>query len=107
MAFCFLGISGHLDAAFSPHFSLLERTSNNLTIEDCEVKMSGSSKIQIIMILIESRAQFPCSQVRGDKLYDLFWEAICQLENCGLKVCTLIHNSAPKVFYICIPYARY
>ena len=33
-------------------------------------------------------AQFPWSQVRGDKLYHPFWEAVCQLENCGLKVCT-------------------
>ena len=33
-------------------------------------------------------AQFPCSQVRGDKLYHPFWEAVCRLENCGLKVCT-------------------
>ena len=33
-------------------------------------------------------AQFPCSQVRGDKLYHPFREAVCWLENCGLKVCT-------------------
>ena len=38
-------------------------------------------------------AQFPCSQVRGDKLYVPFWEAVCRLEKCGFKVtllCTLI-----------------
>ena len=51
-------------------------------------------------------AQFPCSQVRGDKLYDPFWEAVCRLENCGLKVCGLIHTFASKVFHICILYAR-
>lgn len=35
-------------------------------------------------------AQFPCSQVRGDKLYDPFWEAVCRIEKCGLKVSSLL-----------------
>ena len=45
-----------------------------------------------------------CSQVRGDKLYHPFWEAVYRLENCGMYI---IHTSAPKVFYTCIPHARY
>ncbi|KAL5497202.1 hypothetical protein EMCRGX_G013628 [Ephydatia muelleri] len=31
-------------------------------------------------------AQFPCSKLTGDQLYDLFWEAVGRIENCGLKV---------------------
>ena len=31
-------------------------------------------------------AQFPCNQLTGDQLYDLFWEAVCRIETCGLKV---------------------
>lgn len=37
-------------------------------------------------------AQFPCNQVRGDKLYDPFWEAVCRIEMCGLKVNLIKHN---------------
>ncbi len=38
-------------------------------------------------------AQFPCCQVRGDKLYDPFWEAVCRIEMCGLKVSEMDHTS--------------
>ncbi len=31
-------------------------------------------------------AQFPCSKVSGDLLYDPFWEAVYRVERCGLKV---------------------
>ena len=30
-------------------------------------------------------AQFPSSHLTGDQLYDLFWEAVGRIENCGLK----------------------
>eukprot|EP00731_Ephydatia_muelleri_P035362 Em0117g3a len=30
-------------------------------------------------------AQFPCSSLCGDQLYDPFWEAVRRVENCGLK----------------------
>ena len=36
--------------------------------------------------------QFPCGQVRGDKLFDPFWEAVCRLEKCGLKVSQFLHT---------------
>ena len=32
-------------------------------------------------------AQFPCSKVSGDLLYDPFWESVYRVERCGLKVC--------------------
>ena len=32
-------------------------------------------------------AQFPCSDLSGDLLYDPFWEAVRRIENCGFKVC--------------------
>ena len=35
--------------------------------------------------------QFPCCQVRGDKLYDPFREAVCRIEMCGLKVNQVDH----------------
>ena len=35
-------------------------------------------------------SQFPCGQVRGDKLYHPFWEAVCRIEKCGLKVCEVV-----------------
>ena len=31
-------------------------------------------------------AQFPCAEVSGKLLYDPFWEAVCRVETCGLKV---------------------
>lgn len=31
-------------------------------------------------------AQFPCTSVSGDKMYDPFWEAVSHLEMCGFKV---------------------
>ena len=31
-------------------------------------------------------AQFPCTSLSGDKLYDPFWEAVSRLELCGFKV---------------------
>ena len=33
-------------------------------------------------------AQFPCTDITGDMLYDPFWEAVRRIEACGLKVCT-------------------
>ena len=33
-------------------------------------------------------AQFPCTNITGDMLYDPFWEAVRRIEACGLKVCT-------------------
>ena len=32
-------------------------------------------------------AQFPCADISGDMLYEPFWEAVCRVEKCGLKVC--------------------
>ena len=34
-------------------------------------------------------AQFPCTAVSGDQMYDPFWEAVSRLERCGLKVLAL------------------
>ena len=31
-------------------------------------------------------AQFPCTSLCGDQLFAPFWEAVCQIERCGLKV---------------------
>ena len=31
-------------------------------------------------------AQFPCSSLAGEKLFKSFWDAVCRLETCGLKV---------------------
>ena len=31
-------------------------------------------------------AQFPCSSLAGEKLFKPFWDAVCRLETCGLKV---------------------
>ena len=36
-------------------------------------------------------AQFPCADISGDMLYEPFWEAVCRVEKCGLKVCVLLH----------------
>lgn len=34
-------------------------------------------------------AQFPCTSLSGDQMYDPFWEAVGRLELCGLKVLAL------------------
>ena len=31
-------------------------------------------------------AQFPCTDISGDMLFEPFWEAVCRVEKCGLKV---------------------
>ena len=36
-------------------------------------------------------AQFPCTELSGDMLYDPFWEAVMRIENCGLKVHVHVH----------------
>ena len=36
-------------------------------------------------------AQFPCSILTGGKLYKPFWDAVCRIESCGLKVSTDTH----------------
>uniref|UniRef100_A0A1X7U3L7 Transposable element P transposase-like RNase H domain-containing protein n=1 Tax=Amphimedon queenslandica TaxID=400682 RepID=A0A1X7U3L7_AMPQE len=35
-------------------------------------------------------AQFPCNDLSGYQLCDIFWEAVCRLELCGLKVMALV-----------------
>ena len=32
-------------------------------------------------------APFPCADISGDMLYEPFWQAVCRVEKCGLKVC--------------------
>ena len=34
-------------------------------------------------------AQFPCTELSGDQMYDPFWEAVGRLELCGFKVLAL------------------
>ena len=31
-------------------------------------------------------AQFPCTALSGDMMFDPFWEAVCRLERCDFKV---------------------
>ena len=31
-------------------------------------------------------AQFPCVDLSGDMLFEIFWGAVRRIENCGLKV---------------------
>eukprot|EP00731_Ephydatia_muelleri_P023298 Em0015g881a len=63
-------------------------------------------------------AQFPCCALKGDQLYDPFWEAVGRVENCGLKVLAVtmdgssanrklikLHNTSSDVTYrIANPY---
>ena len=37
-------------------------------------------------------AQFPCCDVTGGMLYNPFWEAVCRIETCGLKVAIYATN---------------
>ena len=59
------------------------------------VKPSIAKTIMVFMVrglfskLQFAYAQFPCCQVRGDKLFQPFWEAVSRLETCGLKVGSL------------------
>lgn len=46
-------------------------------------------------------AQFPCSQMRGDKLYVPFWEAVRRLEKCGFKV-ILVCMYSDAITCLCI-----
>ncbi len=44
-------------------------------------------------------AQFPCVDLSGDLLYDPFWEAVRRIENCGLKVYTLLYYRYMFAYY--------
>ena len=37
-------------------------------------------------------AQFPCTALSGHQLYELFWDAVAQLEGCGFVVLALMCN---------------
>jgi len=45
-------------------------------------------------------AQFPCAALCGDQFYDIFWQAVCQLERCGFRVlaCTCDGLSSNRRF---------
>ena len=68
----------------------------NFEINDDSSTITDSSTIAKTMLVFMIRglftklqfcyAQFPCRQLTGDQLYDLFWEAVGRIENCGLKV---------------------
>ena len=45
-------------------------------------------------------AQFPCTSVSGDKMYDPFWEAVSRLELCGFKVYIYIYYIYIYIAYI-------
>ena len=81
-------------------FSNLGSVNNHLLQFEQNTEMSStimdSSSIAKTMLVFMVRgmftklqfcyAQFPCSKLTVDQLYDLFWEAVGRIENCGLKV---------------------
>ncbi|KAL5509202.1 hypothetical protein EMCRGX_G004532 [Ephydatia muelleri] len=80
-------------------FSNLGSVNNHLLQFEQNTEMSStimdSSSIAKTMLVFMVRgmftklqfcyAQFPCSKLTVDQLYDLFWEAVGRIENCGLK----------------------
>ena len=57
-------------------------------------------------------AQFPCTALSGHQMFEVFWDAVCRLERCGLKVLAVtcdglsanrrlfhLHNPREKLTY--------
>ena len=65
----------------------------------CEFEPLANSMVVIMVRGLFTRlqfpyAQFPCTSVTGDLLFDPFWEAVSRLERCGLKVMALTCDGA-------------
>ena len=69
------------------HFSALEKQINS---DEGESEVANSMLVLFVRGLFSklcfAYAQFPCTSVSADKMYDPFWEAVSRLEMCGFKV---------------------
>lgn len=62
--------------------------------EDNEDKLADHMLVFMVRGLFNSLqfpyAQFPCCDLSGERMYDVFWEAVGRLERCGFSVMALI-----------------
>ena len=76
----------------------LDAFKQTLSSSSADVPHSLAKTVMVFMVrglfnkLQFVYAQFPFSKVRGDKLYDPFWEAVCRVEMCGHKVRQYSHT---------------
>ena len=66
--------------------SHLTAFEESLKHSETDLEQLANSMLVIMVKGLFSRVQFPCSAVRGDQLFQPFWEAVCRLERCGFKV---------------------
>lgn len=85
----------------------LDAFEQMITSSSADAPHSLAKTIMVFMVrglfskLQFAYAQFPFSTVRGDKLYDPFWEAVCRVEMCGLKVSQYNYrNSCTKMKFL-------
>jgi len=75
---------GDINSHFS---SALEKQMNG---DEGESEVANSMLALFVRGLFSNlrfvHAQFPCTSVSEDKMYDPFWEAVSCLEMCGFKV---------------------
>ena len=80
-------------------------------LSDDQEPLSLAKSVLVFMVrglftkLQYAYAQFPCSSLVGEKLFKPFWDAVCRLEMCGLKVSahthTHIHNNCTLSLCYC------
>ena len=119
IGFCNLGdINSHLIA--------LEKQYNKELSESSHNELATSMLVFLVRGLFTSLsfpyAQFPCTALSGEHMYDPVWEAVSRLELCGFKVLALtcdglaanrrlfrLHNpdaGADEVYKVPNPYAE-
>jgi len=73
------------------HLSAFENA--NKTDNDTSLPVANSMLVLLVRGLFSNLnfpyAQFPCTALSGDQMYEPLWEAVSRLELCGLKVLCL------------------
>ena len=65
----------------------------SLQVEDTSSNQLSLAKTMLV-IMVEGLftqleypyAQFPCQSLKGDQMYEVFWESVFRIERCGLKL---------------------
>lgn len=87
--FCVGAIIGFTNLGdINSHLSAFERS-----VEQCQADSDQPANSMLVLMvqglftkLSFPYAQFPCTSVTGEQMYQPFWQAVCRLERCGFRV---------------------
>ena len=73
------------------HLEQLDKSADNNN--DSQLTLANSMLVMMVKGLFSKLhfplAQFPCTALAGDQIFEPFWEAVSRLEFCGFKVLAL------------------